>query len=486
MKIHILKKGESLYELSQKYKIPLEQLISANSHITNRDEVMAGTKIKIPSPASAAMPAPPMAVAYQHKVKQGDTLWKLGKAWGIPLKDMIDANPQLKNPNALMTGEIVNIPKAEGTQADPGQTNASENQAGGNVKLPLNKKNTGVKEENTSNPEMPYEMFEMPEIPEMPNIPQKLPENENVTEEAENKEKENEAVENANIDNTDNTDNTDSTENTNAAISPENINQNPEINKPFEMPIYETYSPPYAAQSEVNHMYPGIMAEHVNPNIPAPTAVNPAYYKPYSEENQPYSANMMYSNYPYGENSAFKPQWGSGMTSPVNSQFGEHHYYTYPSAGYTPSANPYPAGESFAPPVYSHPYYPSMHTGASNIPAHNDPYVPMTYSPYTSAPSFPPIYYPPGYPQPYGYRTELNQASPWTAHLQEEQIHATGLANEITAEPEQALASVAESTAKAKISNKSSGLDKRFNERRTGNQRKRTTKPKRKNPWIKR
>jgi morphogenetic protein associated with SpoVID len=525
VKIHILKKGETLYELSKKYKIPLEQLISANPHIANPDEVMAGTKIKIPSPASAAVPAPSVEVAYQHKVKQGDTLWKLGKAWGIPLKDMIDANPQLKNPNALMTGEIVNIPKVKGTQANPGHTNISVNQAGENVKLPINKKFTGVKEENAPNLEMPYEMFEMPEIPEMPNIPQKLSENANVMGEAENKAKENEAAENVNIENLENISNTENisnienisnvenlpdlenikkienVENTNIAVSPENIYQSPGSNKQYEMPIYQTYSPPYMAQSEVNNTYPGIMAEHGNSNMSAPTAVNPAYYKPYGEENKPYSANMMYSNYPCGENSSFKPKWEAGMAAPVNTQFGEHHYYTYPSTGYMPPANPYTAGESFFPPAYSNPSYPTFHTAASNIPTNNDPYVPMTYSPYTSAPpmpytgasstpymsapSFPPAHYPPGYPRPYGYRTELNQGSSLVVPPQEEQIHTTGSENEIAFESELFPSVSKESTAKAKISNKSSSSGKRFNERKTGNQRKRSVKPKRKNPWIK-
>ncbi|MFF2156196.1 LysM peptidoglycan-binding domain-containing protein [Paenibacillus chitinolyticus] len=44
-------------------------------------------------------------------MQQGDTLWKLSKAWGIPLKEMIEVNTQLKNPSVLMTGETVYIPK---------------------------------------------------------------------------------------------------------------------------------------------------------------------------------------------------------------------------------------------------------------------------------------------------------------------------------------------------------------------------------------
>ncbi|MFC4776483.1 LysM peptidoglycan-binding domain-containing protein [Paenibacillus sp. GCM10023252] len=108
MKIHMVKKGETLYGLSQKYNVSLEELIKLNSDIANPDLLQVGMKVKIPS----ATPAPGMDIMHQHVVKQGDTLWKLSKAWGVPLADMIKANPQLKNPNVLLTGEVVNIPKA--------------------------------------------------------------------------------------------------------------------------------------------------------------------------------------------------------------------------------------------------------------------------------------------------------------------------------------------------------------------------------------
>ncbi|SEU17537.1 LysM peptidoglycan-binding domain-containing protein [Paenibacillus sp. NFR01] len=109
MKIHIVKQGDTLYALSQKYGVPLEKVIEANPQIANPDVLAVGDKVKIPA---GVVPVPDSSeLYYKHTVKQGDTLWKLSKAWGVTLKEMIDANPQLKNPNALMTGEVVNIPK---------------------------------------------------------------------------------------------------------------------------------------------------------------------------------------------------------------------------------------------------------------------------------------------------------------------------------------------------------------------------------------
>ncbi|WP_276311508.1 LysM peptidoglycan-binding domain-containing protein [Paenibacillus montanisoli] len=106
MKIHIVKKGDTLYHISQKYNVSLEEIIKLNPTITNPDQIDVGMKIKVPASHHGNMD-----IMHQHVVQQGDTLWKLSKAWGIPLSDMIKANPQLKNPNVLLTGEVVNIPK---------------------------------------------------------------------------------------------------------------------------------------------------------------------------------------------------------------------------------------------------------------------------------------------------------------------------------------------------------------------------------------
>ncbi|KWX88809.1 hypothetical protein AMQ83_04390, partial [Paenibacillus riograndensis] len=138
----MVKSGDTLYALSQKYGVPLQKIIEANPQISNPDVLAVGDKVKIPA---ATVPVPENnEVYYKHTVKQGDTLWKLSKAWGIKLKDMIDANTHLKNPNALLVGETVNIPK----KGDPV---AVEPQSAANAiidKTKLGAKDyTGVKEQ---------------------------------------------------------------------------------------------------------------------------------------------------------------------------------------------------------------------------------------------------------------------------------------------------------------------------------------------------
>jgi len=135
VKIHIVKKGDTLYELSQKYNVPLQKLIEANPQIANPDQLSIGEKVKIPAGAVQVE-----GEGYKHVAKQGDTLWKLSKAWGIPLQTLIDANPQISDPNVLKVGDVVLIPvKGGGATNQPGHggENVSPNVGG--------KKNTAPK-----------------------------------------------------------------------------------------------------------------------------------------------------------------------------------------------------------------------------------------------------------------------------------------------------------------------------------------------------
>lgn len=162
MKIHMVKKGDTLYLLSQKYNVALDKIIAANPQIADPDKLEIGMKVKIP--ADPVTPKPE-GMLHSHKVQQGDSLWKLSQAWGVPLKDMINANPQLKNPNALLVGETVYIPSANA----PGNAN-SENGTSSNVaneKLsPEGKEYTGVKEETA--PVVPVP--ESTPVPEVSNV----------------------------------------------------------------------------------------------------------------------------------------------------------------------------------------------------------------------------------------------------------------------------------------------------------------------------
>ncbi|RJX39621.1 LysM peptidoglycan-binding domain-containing protein [Paenibacillus pinisoli] len=100
MQIHTVKKGDSLWELSQKYGVPLEHIYAANS-FTAQSPLVIGQAVIIPSPGDGLT----------HKVLAGESLWKIGQRYGVSIAQLVEANG-LTNPAMIMPGQLLTIPKA--------------------------------------------------------------------------------------------------------------------------------------------------------------------------------------------------------------------------------------------------------------------------------------------------------------------------------------------------------------------------------------
>ncbi len=53
------------------------------------------------------------ATASEYTVKKGDSLWKIAVKYEIGLSEIIEANPQIKNPNLIYPDQIINIPEKD-------------------------------------------------------------------------------------------------------------------------------------------------------------------------------------------------------------------------------------------------------------------------------------------------------------------------------------------------------------------------------------
>ena len=88
------------------------------------------------SPAPATPPsgqASAPAASGSHTVKRGDTLWAIARANGVPLNELIAANPQIKNPNLIYPGQKVNIPVGGNA---PGPTGGTTGPSGPSTPTP--------------------------------------------------------------------------------------------------------------------------------------------------------------------------------------------------------------------------------------------------------------------------------------------------------------------------------------------------------------
>ena len=56
---------------------------------------------------------PASAAALTHTVAKGDTMWKLAVKYQVGTSEIIDANPQISNPNLIYPGQVLNIPQLD-------------------------------------------------------------------------------------------------------------------------------------------------------------------------------------------------------------------------------------------------------------------------------------------------------------------------------------------------------------------------------------
>jgi len=163
MKIHVVRKGDTLYDIAQKYGVDLDVLIAANPQIDDPDVLMIGQKIRIPSKGVVDAPArqeeasveaaaasgedlPAMAASgdgggergghgwndnwnhdwnnnhwnghgngdddeIRYTVRPGDTLWEIAHRFGLSLQELVAANPQIENPDLIRVGDVIRIPR---------------------------------------------------------------------------------------------------------------------------------------------------------------------------------------------------------------------------------------------------------------------------------------------------------------------------------------------------------------------------------------
>lgn len=61
----------------------------------------------------------PLTISGQDKytVKSGDSMWKIAVRYQIGVQEIINANPQVKNPNLIYPKQVLNIPNIDELKA---------------------------------------------------------------------------------------------------------------------------------------------------------------------------------------------------------------------------------------------------------------------------------------------------------------------------------------------------------------------------------
>lgn len=107
---HVVVSGETLWSLTQKYKVTEEELKTLNPVLESG--FPAGVKLKIPVKENRLVEAEPVneEAFLRHVVQPGETLFRLSAQYNLSIPEIRKFNPQLENRN-LVQGETLLIPR---------------------------------------------------------------------------------------------------------------------------------------------------------------------------------------------------------------------------------------------------------------------------------------------------------------------------------------------------------------------------------------
>jgi len=99
-KYHTVKKGETLWSISRNYRIPIKKIVKFN-RFRRKNLIRVGQKLILPVPTDYS---PPIAysktniikksldklpgITWVHKVRKGDTLWRISQIYKVPLSKL--------------------------------------------------------------------------------------------------------------------------------------------------------------------------------------------------------------------------------------------------------------------------------------------------------------------------------------------------------------------------------------------------------------
>lgn len=101
---YVVQPGDTLFRIGRRFGVTVQQLLAANPQITDPNLIFPGQIINVP----VAITPPPAPGRYV--VQPGDTLSRIARRFGVTLGALISANPQIADPDLIYPGQVINIP----------------------------------------------------------------------------------------------------------------------------------------------------------------------------------------------------------------------------------------------------------------------------------------------------------------------------------------------------------------------------------------
>jgi len=99
---YLVQKGDTLSEIARSMGLDAGMIMAMNN-LEADSVILEGQYLDIPGDRQRL-----------HRVKAGESMWKIARMYQVSLDQLIAANTQIKNPSLLRVGEMIKIPSPSG------------------------------------------------------------------------------------------------------------------------------------------------------------------------------------------------------------------------------------------------------------------------------------------------------------------------------------------------------------------------------------
>lgn len=118
--IHLLQPGETLYQLSRRYAISVDELKRLNN-IRDVTDLAVGMRLRV---SAETEPEPAVAAGGLYTVERGDTLYGIARRFQLSLNELLTLNG-LSSDHVLKVGERLQVPGGDIQESDISVTEAN-------------------------------------------------------------------------------------------------------------------------------------------------------------------------------------------------------------------------------------------------------------------------------------------------------------------------------------------------------------------------
>ena len=102
---YVIQSGDTLSIIANRFGVTVENILRANPRLERQAFIFPGQIIHIPLQGACPVPMESLYI-----VQPGDTLTRIAVRFNIPVGALLQANPQITDPNLVYPGQIIAIP----------------------------------------------------------------------------------------------------------------------------------------------------------------------------------------------------------------------------------------------------------------------------------------------------------------------------------------------------------------------------------------